>query len=157
MLVERHRRQPNSTPHPTPLCFYNFKTPNGVRFQGCISTSKTGSRAPVCGSREGGRSSRAAFLPAFVVPGHQCVVPGNEGEVPGLHFYQQNRFQGTSVWLQGERVRFQGINVWLQGKRVRFQGCTFASKFPGHQCCGLFSPDMLPVLQRVAGFRLSVL
>ena len=86
------------------------------------------------------------FLRAIQLCFLQCLVPGNEGEVPGLHFYQRNRFQGTSVWLQGESVPFQGISVWLKGKRVRFQGCTFASKLvsrapvlwlvsPGHAAC----------------------
>ena len=83
-----------------------------AKFQGCISTSIRGSRAPVCGSRERGRGSRAAFLPAKSFPGHQCVAPGREGavtghqcvapgkqgEVPGLYFCQQVS-RAPVLWL----------------------------------------------------------
>ena len=92
------------------------------------------------------------------------MVPGNEGEVPGLHFYQQNRFQGTSVWLQGERVRFQGVSVapWKEGEAPGLYFCQQVSRapmlwlvFPGHAAC-IAKSCRLSAVCIVKATRLSV-
>ena len=47
---------PNSPTHPSPFCFYNFKTPNGVTFPNTTPVQKQGSRT-------GRQPSRSPRLP----------------------------------------------------------------------------------------------
>ena len=95
---------------------------------------------PVCDSWEPGYGSSAAFFPATLVPGIQCVIPGNHKYGSRAAFFQQHRFQepvcGSREPRCGSRAAFFPTTSVLGNQCLvpGSQGNSKVASTPGNQC-----------------------